>query len=122
MSKENMREYISFLWEMNKPMYECEMDGVREQLGELERKLTLKQMADIEFLCDVDLCERYGLKPNEINPKYVDYVLDKDDKIIEEKMGNITVVTERKVLNSSMKTNFLGMRANLIRQIRESEL
>lgn len=96
-----------------------EMYDVFDELKELESKLSIREISDIKFLSDYDLCLKYNLEPKDINPKYVGYVLEKDDEVVEEKKGNITVVTRSKVLSDKMKTDFESIRNNMVKQVME---
>ncbi|MBP5423036.1 MAG: hypothetical protein J6Y78_11400 [Paludibacteraceae bacterium] len=118
MSKENVREYLKFMKErMNTSLYLYEMYDVFDKLKELESKLSIREINDIKFLSDYDLCSKYNLEPKDITSKYVGYVLDKDDEVVEEKKGSITFVTRRKVLGKNMKTDIIGIRNDIINEI-----
>lgn len=120
MSKENVREYLAFMKRhMGTSWYLYEMYDVLDELKELESKLSIREISDIKFLSDYDLCLKYHLEPKDINPKYVGYVLEKDDEVVEEKKGNITVVTRSKVLSDKLKTDFESIRNNMVKQVME---
>ena len=95
------------------------MYDVMMELKRLEKKVTVRQISDIKFLSDYDLCKKYGLEPRDVNPKYVGYVLDEDDKRTEEEVGNIIVVSEHKVLSDKLKTDYETKRNGIVRQIME---
>lgn len=120
MSKnDNVKEYLSFIREANRPLYTHEMYDVMMELKRLEKKLTVRQISDIKFMTDYDLCLKYNLEPRDINPKYVGYVLDEDDKRTEEEIRNIIVVSEHKVLSDKLKTDYETKRNGIVRQIME---
>ena len=120
MSKgDNVKEYLYFIREANRPLYLHEMYDVMMELKRLEKKVTVRQISDIKFLTDYDLCKKYGLEPKDVNPKYVGYVLDEDDKRTEEEVGNIIVVSEHKVLSDKLKTDYETKRNGIVRQIME---
>lgn len=118
MSKgDNVKEYLSFIREANRPLYTHEMYDVVMELKRLEKKLTVREISDIKFLRDYDLCLKYGLEPKDVNPKYVGYVLDEEDKRTEEEVGNIIVVSEHKVLSDKLKTDYETKRNGIVRQV-----
>lgn len=120
MSKsDNVKEYLYFIREANRPLYLNEMYDVMMELKRLEKKLTVRQISDIKFLMDYDLCLKYDLEPKDINPKYVGYVLDEDDKRTEEVVGNMIMVSEHKVLSDKLKTDYETKRNDIVRQIME---
>lgn len=120
MSKgDNVKEYLYFIREANRPLHLHEMYDVMMELKRLEKKVTVRQISDIKFLSDYDLCKKYGLEPRDVNPKYVGYVLDEDDKRTEEEVGNIIVVSEHKVLSDKLKTDYETKRNGIVRQIME---
>lgn len=119
MSKEDVKRYLHFLTNANRPLYEYEKEDIREELKKLESKLSVKDFSNIKLCSDLDLCERYKLKPNDINPKYVHYVLSKKDKIQYEEIGNVIISTEHKVLRDDMKTDFVQMKEDLMKQLGE---
>ena len=118
-NRENVKQYLQFLTDANNPLYKHEFNDVREELDKIESKLTLKDIANIRLLSDKGLCETYRLEPREINPKYVGYVLDKEDEVTEEKRGSVIFITRHKVMDDRLKTDFVQMRENLIEQIGE---
>lgn len=120
MSKgDNVKEYLYFIREANRPLYTHEMYDVMMELKRLEKKLTVRQISDIKFLMDYDLCLKYDLEPKDVNPKYVGYVLDEDDKRTEEVVGNMIMVSEHKVLSDKLKTDYETKRNGIVRQIME---
>lgn len=120
MSKgDNVKEYLYFIREANRPLYTHEMYDVMMELKRLEKKLAVREISDIKFMTDYDLCKKYGLEPRDVNPKYKDYVLDIDDKRTEEEIGNIIVVSEHKVLSDKLKTDYETKRNGIVRQIME---
>lgn len=120
MSKgDNVKEYLYFIREANRPLYTHEMYDVIMELKRLEKKLTVREISDIKFLRDCDLCLKYGLEPRDVNPKYMGYVLDEDDKRTEEEMRNIIIVSEHKVLSDKLKTDYETKRNGIVRQIME---
>lgn len=118
MSKgDNVKEYLYFIREANRPLYTHEMYDVMMELKRLEKKLTVRQISDIKFLMDYDLCLKYDLEPKDINPKYVGYVLDEEDKRTEEKVRNIIVVSEHRVLSDKLKTDYETKRNDIVKQV-----
>lgn len=117
MSKDNVKEYLSFLWEANRPLYLHEMYEVMEELMKIEKKLTLREMTDVKFMTDTDLCRRYHLEPKIINPKYVDCVIDEDMRKVEEKVGGIIVVSNYNIIREYEKTDFATMRNGIVKQV-----
>lgn len=115
--RDNVKEYLYFIREANRPLYTHEMYDVMVELKRLEKKLTVRQISDIKFLTDYDLCKKYGLEPRDVNPKYMGHVLDEDDKRTEEKVGKIIVVSEHKVLSDKLKTDYETKRNGIVRQV-----
>ena len=110
MSKENVKAYLKFIRETNRPLYLHEMYDVMDELKELESKLSIREISDIKFLSDLDICIKYNLEPKDINPKYIGYVIDEESK-----KGDMI----KKVLSDKLKTDYETVRNNLVKQIME---
>ena len=108
MKNENVKEYLYFIRKSNRPLYLHEMYDVMNELKEVERKLTVRQISDVKFMSDLDLCIKYNLEPKDVNPKYIGYVVDEELK-----------TSSNKVLSDKLKTDYETMRNGIIKQIME---
>lgn len=95
-----VKEYLQFLREANRPIYDYEKKEVKQKLQRLESKLSNTDIQNITLLSDMDLCGRYNLELRDINPKYVNVDMSKP----------YTKVTVE-------KTDFIQMKTNIINQI-----
>ena len=108
MKNENVKEYLYFIRKSNRPLYLHEMYDVMNELKEVESKLTVRQISDVKFMSDLDLCIKYNLEPKDVNPKYIGYVVDEELK-----------TSSNKVLSDKLKTDYETMRNGIIKQIME---
>lgn len=116
-NKENVKKYITLLNKYNRPIYEYEIETVKEIFSKAESKLYSDDFNNLKTLTDVELCKVYRFEPREINPKYVGYVLNEWEMKKEEKTGSIIVVENNKLLRDDEKTDYMKMRDGLIKQI-----
>lgn len=95
-----VKEYIYFLREANRPLYNYEKEDIRCKLEELENDLLKIDVQLIQTLSDIDLCRRYHLELRDIHPKYANVDVEKHyARLIME------------------KTDFRKMRNNILKQV-----